>query len=62
MYLRYQIIKQGKINYPDTELVILGIVVKSFATFDLELSQSIQWKIPKILGIVLHEIKLDKKN
>ena len=56
------IIKQGKINYPKTELVILGVVVSSYDVFDLKLTEAIQQKLPKILRAVLDEIKLNEKN
>ena len=56
------IIKQGKINYPFTELVILGVAVNSYDTFATELSIAIQQKLPTILRAVLEEIKLNEKN
>ena len=56
------ILKQGKINYPETELVILGVAVNSYDTFVMELSEAIQQKLPTILRAVLDEIKLDEKN
>lgn len=54
------ILKQATIYYPETELVILGVVVKTYDEFKMELSEAIKKKIPGILDSVLREIEISK--
>jgi hydrogenase maturation protease len=54
------IVKQATIHYPETELVILGVVVKTYDKFNMEPSEAIKQKIPDILGSVLREIEMSE--
>lgn len=42
--------------YPETELVIIGVVVEETEKFSLQLSDTVREKIPAVIDIILREI------